>query len=535
MAREKTPKQRDAALSQLLIDSVLDYAIFQLNPDGIVSSWNPGAECIKGYKADEIIGQHFSRFYTEEDRTAEVPTRALEAARKAGKFEAEGWRVRKDGCRFWASVVIDAIRNDAGELVGFVKVTRDVTERMEAQRAVRQMQEQLAASQRLEAVGQLSGGIAHDFNNLLMIILGNLETATQGVQALGSSHASILRALANATRGAQRASSLTSRLLAFSRRQPLNPRTLDLNKYLPGVADFLQRALGETVSIEVMGAPSLWPIEVDVPQLETCLVNLAINARDAMPNGGKLSIDVLNQNLDVQYSRTNPEVPRGQYVLIAVSDTGDGMTSDVLAHAFEPFFTTKEIGRGTGLGLSQVYGFVKQSGGNVKIYSEQGLGTTVKMYFPRFGGNEEQPADQSFESLSADAAGETVLVVEDDRDLRGYIVEALRTLNYRVIHAQDGVEALGFLEQESIKIDLMLTDVVMPRMNGRELSRRALELRPKLKVVFMSGYSRNAVVHQGRVDLDIELIQKPVSLQELTFRVRDLLDRKSREAEEERR
>ena len=527
MAREKTPKQRDQALSQLLIDSVVDYAIFQLDREGVVSSWNPGAERIKGYQSEEIIGEHFSRFYTEDDRAAGIPARALETAAREGKFEAEGWRVRKDGSRFWASVVIDPIRNDAGELIGFAKVTRDITERMEAQRALREIQERLAASQRLEAVGQLSGGIAHDFNNLLMIILGNLETVQRGVQALGSGNERILRALANATRGAQRASSLTNRLLAFSRRQPLNPRTLDLNKYLPGVADFLQRALGETISIEVTGAPGLWPIEVDVPQLETCLINLAVNARDAMPNGGKLTIDVLNQSLDVQYGRTNPEVPPGQYVLIAVSDTGEGMERDVLAHAFEPFFTTKEVGRGTGLGLSQVYGFVKQSGGNVKIYSEAGLGTTVKMYFPRFGGNDDQLADQSFESLAGDAAGETVLVVEDDADLRAHIVEALRTLNYRVIHAADGFAALGFLEQQSIKIELMLTDVVMPGMNGRELSKRALELRPNLKVLFMSGYSRNAVIHQGRVDLDIQLIQKPISLQELTFRIRDALDRRA--------
>ena len=527
MVRDKTPKQRDRALSQLLIDSVIDYAIFQLDKDGIVSSWNPGAERIKGYKATEIIGEHFSRFYTDEDRAAGVPVRALETAARAGKFEAEGWRVRKDGSRFWASVVIDPIRDDTGELLGFAKVTRDITERMEGQRILRETQEQLALSQRLEAVGQLSGGIAHDFNNLLMIILGNLETAQRGVQAMGGVNASVLRALANATRGAQRASSLTSRLLAFSRRQPLNPKTLDLNKYLPGVSDFLQRALGETISIEVTGAPSLWPIEVDLPQLETCLINLAINARDAMPNGGKLTIDVLNQSLDAQYSRTNPEVPPGQYVLIAVSDTGEGMTADVITRAFEPFFTTKEVGRGTGLGLSQVYGFVKQSGGNVKIYSEAGLGTTVKMYFPRFGGNDDQLAEQSYESLAGDATGETILVVEDDADLRAYVVEALRTLNYRVIHAEDGDAALGFLEQESIRIELMLTDVVMPRMNGRELSQRALELRPKLKVLFMSGYSRNAVIHQGRVDLDIELIQKPISLQELTFRIRDALDRRA--------
>jgi PAS domain S-box-containing protein len=525
LARGKSPQQTDQVLSQLLIDSVVDYAIFQLDAEGVVASWNPGAERIKGYTHEEIVGQHFSRLYTDEDRAAGIPRLALETAAQEGRFEAEGWRVRKDGSRFWASVVIDPIRNDAGELIGFAKVTRDITERMESQRAMREIQEKLAASQRLEAVGQLSGGIAHDFNNLLMIILGNLESAQRNVQAaMGSSGSSILRSLANATRGAQRASSLTNRLLAFSRRQPLNPITLDLNRYLPGVADFLQRALGERIEIEVVGAPGLWPIEVDVPQLETCLVNLAVNARDAMPNGGKLTIEVLNQNLDSEYGRVNPEVPPGQYVLIAVSDTGEGMTRDVLAHAFEPLFTTKDVGHGTGLGLSQVYGFVKQSGGNVKIYSERGLGTSVKMYFPRFGGTDEQLAEQSYESLVSDAAGETVLVVEDDRDLRAYIVEALRTLKYRVIHSQDGSAALGFLQQPSIKIDLMLTDVVMPGMNGRELSNRALQLRPTLKVLFMSGYSRNAVVHQGRVDLDIQLIQKPISLQELTFRIRDALE-----------
>ena len=353
--------------------------------DGIIVTWNAGAERIKGYTADEIIGQHFSSFYTEEDRAAGVPTRALAIAEKEGKFEAEGWRVRKDGTRFWASVAIDPICSDSGELMGFAKVTRDITELMEAQRTLRETQDQLAASQRLEAVGQLSGGIAHDFNNLLMIILGNLETARRAAQAPGSSAANIQRWIANAMRSAQRAATLTHRLLAFSRRQPLDPKVLDLNNYLPGVADFLQRSLGETVEIEVAGAAGLWPIDVDVGQLESSLVNLAINSRDAMPSGGKLTLDAFNQVLDYEYCRSNPEVTPGQYVSISVSDTGRGMAPDTLAHAFEPFFTTKEIGQGTGLGLGQVYGFIKQSGGHVKIYSEQSQGTTVKMYLPRCG------------------------------------------------------------------------------------------------------------------------------------------------------
>jgi PAS domain S-box-containing protein len=506
---------------RLLVQSVVDYAIFQLDRNGIVSSWNAGAERIKGYTADEILGQHFSRFYTEEDRAAGVPARALATSSREGRFEAEGWRVRKDGSRFWASVVIDPIRNDAGDIVGFAKVTRDITERHETQRILRETQEQLAASQRMDAVGQLSGGIAHDFNNLLMIIIGNLERAQRGAHALGANAANLQRSIAHAMRGAQRAATLTNRLLAFSRRQPLSPKVLDLNKYLPGVAEFLQRALGETIELEVAGAPALWPIEVDVAQLEASLVNLAINARDAMPRGGKLTVEALNQALDREYCRANPEVVPGQYVLICVSDTGHGMSPDVLTRAFEPFFTTKEIGQGTGLGLSQVYGFVKQSGGNVKIYSEPGQGTTVKIYFPRRG---EQSEDDDDVVPLADAGGETILLVEDDKELRAPLIEVLRELNYRAIGAPDPVTALGTLENSRIRIDLMLTDVVMPGINGRELSRRARELRPGLKVLFMSGYSPNAVVHQGRVARDVQLIQKPVSLQDLSARIRDMLD-----------
>jgi PAS domain S-box-containing protein len=507
-----------------LVQSVVDYAIFRLDKDGVVATWNSGAERIKGYSPDEIIGRHFSVFYTEEDRVEGIPARALATAASKGRFEAEGWRVRKGGSRFWASVIIDPIRDDNGEIVGFAKVTRDVTERMEAQRILRETQEQLALSQRMEAVGQLSGGIAHDFNNLLMIIMGNLDRVRHETQALGTSAANVQRSIANAMRGAQRGAALTQRLLAFSRRQPLNPKVFDLNKYLSGVADFLQRALGETIELEVIGAPRLWPIEVDIPQLETSLVNVAVNARDAMPNGGKLTVEASNQMLDRDCRRANPEVAPGQYALISISDTGHGMTSDTLARAFEPFFTTKEIGQGTGLGLSQVYGFVKQSGGHVKIYSEVGHGTTVKLYFPRARGHADEVEDDSGVSRTS-ADSEVILVVEDDSDLRWYLIEALRDLDYRTIGAPDANAALAILEQPSTKIDLMLTDVIMPGMNGRELSRRARELRPGLKVLFMSGYSRNAVVHHGRVDLDVQLIQKPVSLRDLTARIRDMMDR----------
>ena len=506
-----------------LVQSVVDYAIFQVDRDGVVATWNRGAERINGYSADEIIGRRFSVFYTEEDRVADVPARMLAAAASEGRFEAEGWRVRKDGARFWATAVVDPIRDDNGEIVAFATVTRDITERMETQRLLRETQEQLAFSQRMEAVGQLGGGIAHDFNNLLMIIMGNLERVKHEAQGLGESAANLQRPIANALRGAQRGAELTRRLLAFSRRQPLSPKLLDLNRYLPGVVDFLQRSLGETIEIEVTGAPRLWAIEVDLAQLETSLVNLAVNARDAMPNGGKLTVEASNQTLDRDYLRTNPEVQPGQYALICVSDTGYGMAADVLARAFEPFFTTKEIGQGTGLGLSQVYGFVKQSGGHVKIYSEAGHGTTVNLYFPRAHGQADD-VEHDRGASQGGVDGEIVLVVEDDNDLRWYLIEALRGLNYRAIGAPDADAALRILEQPSAKIDLMLTDVIMPGMNGRELARRARELRPALKALFMSGYSRSAAVHHGRVDLDVQLVQKPVSLQDLAARIRDTLD-----------
>jgi PAS domain S-box-containing protein len=384
-------ERRDALLTEQrfrqLVESVVDYAIFHLDSNGIISTWNAGAERIKGYAPGEIIGSHFSRFYTDEDRASGVPHRALETARTTGKFESEGWRVRKDGSKFWASVVIDAIRDTTGEVVGFAKVTRDITERREIQRLLQETQEQLAASQKMEAVGQLSGGIAHDFNNLLMIVIGNLETLQR--HARESSNPNMQRALSNAMRGAQRAASLTQRLLAFSRRQALNPRPLDINKFVISSAEFIGRSLGEGIEIETAGAAGLWTVEVDTNQLEVALLNLAINARDAMPNGGKLTLEAANAILDREYCQSNPEVMPGQYVVLSVSDAGVGMSKEVVARAFEPFFTTKELGHGTGLGLSQVYGFVKQSGGHLKIYSEVGQGTTVKIYLPRYFGTDD--------------------------------------------------------------------------------------------------------------------------------------------------
>ena len=427
-----------------LVEAVVDYAIFQLDPSGIIATWNSGAQRIKGYTADEIIGQHFSCLYSEEDRKAGAPQKALEMAAR-GQYEAEAWRVRKDGSKFFALVVIDPIRNEHGELIGFAKVTRDITERAEAQRILGATQEQLAASRKMEAIGQLSGGIAHDFNNLLMIVLGNLENAERQAKSAGAANPNLQRAIANAMRGAQRAAALTSRLLAFSRRQPLNPKPLDVNQFLRGAADFLQRSLGETIEVEAIGGAGLWQIEVDPNHLEAALVNLAINARDAMPGGGKVTLDATNIFADEDYCRANPELSPGHYVVLCVSDTGCGMSPDVLSRSFEPFFTTKELGQGTGLGLSQVYGFVKQSGGHIKIYSEVDQGTTVKIYLPRYTGGLVEEEEAQGDVIGQGEHGETILIVEDDRELRAYLSEVLRGLGYRVLTAPDAKAALSVL------------------------------------------------------------------------------------------
>ncbi len=507
-----------------LVEAVVDYAIYQLDPNGVVATWNVGAQRIKGYTPDEIIGAHFSRFYTEEDRNSGLPQQALERATRDGRYEAEGWRVRKDGSRFWALVIIDPIYDDNRALVGFAKVTRDITERVESQRRLKETQEQLAAAQKMEAIGQLSGGIAHDFNNLMMIVLGNLETAQRQTKQLPPS-GSLQRALNNALRGAQRASALTSRLLAFSRRQPLDPKPIEVNKFVTGAVDFLQRSLGETIEIEAIGGAGLWRIEADPNQLELALVNLAINARDAMPDGGKLTVEAANVFADEQYTRASPELAPGQYVAICISDTGAGMSPDIVAHAFEPFFTTKEAGQGTGLGLSQVYGFVKQSGGHIKIYSEVNQGTTVKLYFPRLVGEAVEPEPEDDELAAEGESGETILLVEDDSSLRTYLAELLRGLNYKVIVTTNAQGALTVLLQDEKRVDLLLTDIVMPGLNGRELGKRAQALRPGLHVLYMTGYSRNAVVHQGRLDEGVDLLQKPVGQAQLATRIRAMLDR----------
>lgn len=501
---------------RLLVQSVTDYAIFMLDPSGRVSSWNPGAERIKGYAAEEIIGEHFSRFYTDEEREAGIPLRALSTAEREGRFEAEAWRVRKDGTRFWAGVIIDPIRTDEGDLVGFAKVTRDLTEK-------RKTEEQLRQSQKMEAVGQLTGGLAHDFNNLLTGIGGSLEMMR--VRMAQGRTGELDRYFTAAQGALKRAAALTHRLLAFSRRQTLDPQAVDINRLINGLEELVRRTMGPSVDVEIVGSSGLWATLVDPNQLENAILNLCINARDAMPEGGKLTIETANKWLDERAARQH-DVPTGQYVSVCVTDTGTGMPSDIIAKAFDPFFTTKPLGEGTGLGLSMVYGFARQSGGQVRVYSEVGQGTTMCLYLPR---HLEDAAVQEelvpTPVLEAAVHGEIVLVIDDEPIIRMLIAEVLTDAGYAVIEASDGPAGLKALNS-SARVDLLITDVGLPNgMNGRQVADAARAKRPKLKVLFITGYAENAVVGSGRLEKGMFVITKPFEVESLPGRVREIIDR----------
>lgn len=406
---------------------------------------------------------------------------------------------------------------------------RERTRELEAENDARKKAEaSLRQAQKMEAVGQLTGGVAHDFNNLLTIVLGGLDSIGRQLPALGPSPAAdrIARGRDMAVEGAKRAATLTSRLLAFSRLQPLEPKPADASKLITSIGELLHRTLGEQISLETVLGAALWRIHVDTNQLESSVVNLALNARDAMPEGGKVTIETANCYLDEAYVADLPEpVAHGQYVMIAVTDAGSGMDRATLERAFDPFFTTKEVGKGTGLGLSQVYGFVRQSSGHIRIYSELGEGTTVKIYLPRYIGADGGPKDQRVSPQLPRAIGdEVILVVEDDEALRAYTVQILAELGYHVVNAAHGAAALEIINQRD-DIHLLFTDIVMPGgLNGRELADRAQRIRPSLKVLFTTGYTRNAVVHHGRLDPGVHLIGKPFTFEELAAKVRTLLD-----------
>ena len=499
---------------RMLVESVTDYAIYMLDAEGRVSSWNAGAERFKGYRAEEIMGEHFSRFYTDEERNAGIPRIALETAAREGRFEAEGWRVRKDGTRFWASVIIDPIRKDDGVLIGFAKVTRDLSEK-------RAIEEQLRQSQKMEAVGQLTGGLAHDFNNLLTGISGSLEMMKMRL-AQGRT-ADFDRYFLAAQGAIKRAAALTHRLLAFARRQTLDPKPTNANRLIGGLEELIRRTVGLNVEVEVVGASGLWPTLIDPNQLENAVLNLCINARDAMPDGGKLTIETANKWIDERAARRH-DLPAGQYVSVCVTDTGVGMTPEVIEKAFDPFFTTKPIGEGTGLGLSMIYGFARQSGGQVRIYSEVGQGTTMCLYLPRHTDDVDVDEDTDIPTkIGALGDGEVVLVIDDEPTIRMLVAELLGESGYAVIEAPDGPTGLQVLESNA-RIDLLITDVGLPGgMNGRQVADAARVTRPNLKVLFITGYAENAVMGKGRLEKGMYVMTKPFQVDILADRIREII------------
>jgi signal transduction histidine kinase/CheY-like chemotaxis protein len=396
---------------------------------------------------------------------------------------------------------------------GFVLTIADMTKRAQSEAVLRE-------SQKMQAIGQLTGGIAHDFNNLLTVIQGNLELARLKLEEQNPLVAYVERALW----AAQRGGTLTSQLLAFARKQPLAPAPIDLSASLPDLVPLLRRTLGEHIDVRFVDSAGLWPAMADPAQLESAVLNLALNARDAMPGGGRLTIEVANMALDAEYARAHVEVVPGDYVMVAVSDTGHGMTPDIVARVFEPFFTTKTEGRGTGLGLAMVFGFVKQSGGHVKVYSEPGEGTSVKIYLPRAAGGAAPGVQRSLVAADLPRGSATILVVEDEAGVREIAVAILRSLGYRVLEASDGDEGLLVFGAHAAEIDMLLTDVVLPgKVRGRALAERITAMRPEVKVLFMSGYTENSIVHHGRLDDGVQLLGKPFKREQLAHKVAEIL------------
>jgi len=466
---------------RLLVQGVTDYAIFQLSPEGKVSSWNTGAQRIKGYAPEEIIGKHFSTFYSEEDRRSGLPQRALETAIRDGRYEREGWRLRKDGTKFLAHVVIDTIRNDDGSLFGFAKITRDITERRAAQRALEETREALIQAQKMEAIGHLTGGIAHDFNNLLMAIQGSLELLQR---RLPKDDPKIARLLENAVQGAQRGAALTQRMLAFARRQELKLVALDVLELVQGMTELLQSSLGPMIQIDTHFPERLPKAFADPHQLELALLNLAMNARDAMAKGGAIIIGATERTMTDE-----PGLKAGHYICVTVTDTGLGMDEATLKRALEPFFTTKGIGKGTGLGLPMVHGMVQQSGGKLVLKSKPAVGTTAELYL-RVAQGDASSIRKDITPQASISLGRTltILTVDDDPLVALNTSSLLEELGHTVYSASSGSRALEILRREG-HIDLVITDQAMPGMTGSELVSKIRAEKPDLPVILATGYA----------------------------------------------
>jgi len=495
-AAQEALRQSERQL-RLLIDGVRDYAIFMLDPNGLISSWNSGAERIKGYAAQEVIGTHFSRFYVEDDRAAGIPARALATAERDGRVEMEGWRCRKDGSLFWANVVIDRVRDQSGKLVGFAKITRDITERKSAQLALEEAQARASQAQKMEALGHLTGGVAHDFNNLLMIISGQ----NMVLKRAAPDNPRATRAAEAVEATIQRAASLIRQLLTFSRRQTLSPRPIDLGQQIDAFKSMLTSTMGGLTILATV-PPDTWPVIADSNELELALLNLAINARDAMPDGGSITITAENRRLS---ARAGDELD-GEFVAISVADTGTGIAPDILPKIFDPFFTTKQPQKGSGLGLSQVHGFAHQSGGKVTIDSKLGEGTRITFYLPR--ASSLQAERGSDEKMLATGRG-TVLLVDDNPEVGEATAAMLGELGYDVVSVASAEAALAHVA--TARPLLVLSDIVMPGgQDGLALARALRKSWPDLPIVLMTGYAKNAPT-----DGEFPLLRKPSNLGEI--------------------
>jgi PAS domain S-box-containing protein len=512
--RSEAALRESVAFSRGIMDNVAD-GIITIDESGIIGSFNRAAEKIFGYSPQEVCGQNVKLLMTEPDRGkhGEYIGRYLETgqSRIIGIGPREVAALRKDGSICPLELEVSEMNLDGTRR--FIGIVRDITDRKETER-------QLQQAHKMEAVGQLTGGVAHDFNNILMVALGNLDI----MQEISESDPSLRKYLDTALKALHRGADLTQRLLAFSRKQALRPVVTDVNRLVSGTTELMRRTIGEPIEIETVLAGGLWQAMVDRGQLETAVLNLVINARDAMPGGGKLTIETANTRLSQEYAEKHDEVRPGQYVMVAVSDTGTGMVPEVVGRAFDPFFTTKEVGKGSGLGLSMVYGFTKQSGGHIKIYSEVGQGTTVKLYLPKAAAGDLREVEEEGPAVAMPTGDETILVVEDDPDVRAFVSTFLEVLGYHVLEAEDGPAAMRLLAKAP-HVDLLFTDVVLPHgVNGRELAEEAHKRYPHLKVLFTSGYTENAVVHHGRLEEKVELVAKPYKREFLARRVRQVLN-----------
>lgn len=488
---------------RLLVQGVTDYAIYMLSAEGLITNWNSGARAIKGYDSGDVVGTHFSRFYTEEDRAKGRPQAALAAAAAHGRYEAEGWRLRKDGSRFWAHVIIDAIKNDMGQLVGFAKITRDVTERKNAEVELEKAKEALYQAQKMKAIGKVTGGIAHDFNNLLSVVTNGLALLRQN-----ATRELDVKLIDTMEKAAQRGGSLIQQLLAFARQQPLEKEHKHLSKLISSFEAVLRRAGRSSTKLDFELEDKLPNVLIDTAQVETGLLNLVVNAFDATAPGGRILVTTKLLNLDDYEVK---KLPAGKYVALSVADDGHGMSPQTLARAIEPFFTTKEVGKGTGLGLSQVFGIAQQSGGDLVIESTEGVGTTITLYFP---------ASSEDESAAQEPDVEVVLVVDDQPEVLDMTVELFRSLGFEVVSATSGAHALEVLKRTP-GVSLLFTDVVMNGMSGVELAKQAILSYPSLKVILSSGYAGlgAAVPLNGQLE-GFHFLSKPYRVNDVVRKLR---------------